>query len=187
MEGVKAWTDKKVYDKTEDPSKVELRSLSCKYIAPAKYKGSCVLSTLTNSIGSKWATTMKQLVTLIALPTREQPAHAQLQFLEDLSIKFEFEGPILIQFRDNKFLWYQPKKIDYLDADFITKMMDQDITLSEIYMNLSKKTGITNFMQVSNHLDDDNLLRYGDVHAANVKMNVDFGVPTIQDDSDQDP
>ena len=42
-------------------------------------------------------------------------------------------------------------------------------------------------MQVSNHLDDDNLLRLGDVHASNVKLNPDIQVHTIQDDSAQDP
>ena len=88
---------------------------------------------------------------------------------------------------DDTFQWYQPKKIEHLDADYITKMIKQDITLSEIYMDLNKKTGINNFMQVSNHLDDNNLMRFGDVHASNVKMNPEVHVPTIQDDSAPEP
>jgi len=68
---VKDWTDNKVYDMTDDLSKVDLYSLSCKYITPTDYKGSCMLTTMTTSIGCKWATTMKQFVHLIALPTRE--------------------------------------------------------------------------------------------------------------------
>ena len=77
--------------------------------------------------------------------------------------------------------------IEHLEADYITKMIAEDITLSEIYMNLSKKTGINNFIQVSNHLDDNNLMSFGDVHASNVKMNPKVGVPTIQDDSAPEP
>jgi len=35
-------------------------------------------------------------------------------------MKFEFYGGILMKFSDCKFEWYQPKKIDHLDADFIS-------------------------------------------------------------------
>ena len=77
--------------------------------------------------------------------------------------------------------------IDQLEPDYITNMISKDITLSEIYMNLSKKTGINNFIQVSNHLDDNNLMSFGDVHASNVKTNLKVGVPTIQDDSAPEP
>jgi hypothetical protein len=130
---------------------------------------------------------MKQLVHLIALPARIKPAQAQLQFLEDLSLKFVFEGAILIKFLEGLFLWYMPKKIEFLDPDYITKMIENDQTLSEIYQQLSQRTKITNFMQVANHLDDDNLLRLGDVHASNVKLNSSVASFTIQDDSAQDP
>jgi len=52
---------------------------------------------------------------------------------------------------------------------------------------LEAKTGVTNYMQVANHLDDDNLMRFGDVHASNVKLN--HRVPTFhkQDDSAPEP
>ena len=130
---------------------------------------------------------MKQLVHLIALPARIKPTQAQLQFLEDLSLKFVFEGAILIKFLEDLFLWYMPKKIEYLDPDYITKMIENDQTLSEIYQQLSQRTKITNFMQVANHLDDDNLLRLGDVYASNVKLNSSVASFTIQTDSAQDP
>ena len=60
---------------------------------------------------------MKQLVHLFALPSREKPAQAYHQFLKDLSLKLEVDGAILYKFLKGKFLWYQIRKIDHLDAD----------------------------------------------------------------------
>ena len=91
---------------TDDPSKVYVYSQSYEYITPKGYKGSCMLSTFTNSINCKWAKTMKEFVHLITLPTRSKPAQAYLQFIEDLSLKFEFEGPVLIKYLNDLFQWY---------------------------------------------------------------------------------
>jgi len=66
-------------------------------------------------------------------------------------------------------------------------MLEKDITLSVIYDDLSYRTGIQNFVQVANHLDDDNLLKYGDVHASNVKLNPDVLHHQIQDDTNPEP
>ena len=167
----KTWIDQKVYDEADDPCQVFENISVNNYLRPAEYKGSCVLSTLTNSIGCRFVTTMKDLVHLIALTTRESPAKAQLQFRQDLSLKFEFRGGILVKFRNSQFEWYQPKKIDHLDADFISQMIKDNMTLSKIYKELADKANMNNFMQVANHLDDDDLLKFGDVHASNVKLN----------------
>jgi len=56
---VKEWMDKKVYDQVDDPSQVFECISANAYLKPLDYKGSCVLSTLTNSIGCRFATTMK--------------------------------------------------------------------------------------------------------------------------------
>ena len=56
-----------------------------------------MLTTMTNDIGCKFAKNMKQLVHLIALASGDSPALAQLQFQKDLSLKFEFGGPILMK------------------------------------------------------------------------------------------
>ena len=40
-------------------------------------------------------------------------------------------------------------------------------------------------MQVANHLDDETLMRHGDVHASNVKLNRDVLCHQIQDDTEK--
>ena len=58
-QGAKDWVDKKVYEKTADPSMVFENSRSCEYIPHTSYKGGCTLYTMTNAIGCPWVTTMK--------------------------------------------------------------------------------------------------------------------------------
>ena len=46
---------------------------------------------------------------------------------------------------------------------------------------------MSNFMQIANHLDDSNLLRFGDVHASNVRLNKEQLTFHQQDDSSPSP
>ena len=148
---VKQWIDKKVYERPDDPSQVLQNTSLGEYLKPADYPGSCVLSTLTNSIGCIQWTTMKQLVHIIAFASKESPAQAQLQFQQDLSVRYKFEGGILVQFLNGEFHWLKPSEVEHLDADYITWMDDNNVTLAEVYTNLEKRTGVSNFMQVASY------------------------------------
>ena len=65
-------------------------------------------------------------------------------------------------------------------------MLKEDITMCKVYNDLSQRSFTNHFMQVTNYLDDNNLIRCGDVHASNIKLNPNTLHHNIQDDTEQE-
>ena len=153
-----------------------------KFIPGRRQTGTCGLSSMTQSLGCVHYKSMKILAKVIAVTRKGSINRQFLHFLEHKAIEFEFRGPIAMKCHKKKFRWYMLKLVDMLDAPKVTSMITNGETLSERLKWQAFGCTKFNFILLVRHIDPNNRLKVGDVHAYNMKLDEEVNVFAVYDE-----
>ena len=142
---------------------------------------------MTNSWGCVIAKNMEEMIKIHAASKKESYPKALIEFQNNGGITLETDGPTLCVFDVGIFDWYQLKMVEHLDADFINKMEQEEMTLEDIMVELENKTGQKNYIMSSVYLGEEGEVGLGDSHAFNIKKDEKRDTYFITDQTKSDP